>query len=621
MGNALPPEKSYPLTVATIAANAGASGIVCLDVSAEGRTFRLYSSRPGPSRNMRRNAAGEWSPAARADLPSGSSHTIAPVEAGPVLIRVDIRGPLEQQAGYHDPCAGWSDGHDAVADRLCAAFAEGDVLLMIDSPGGAAAGLQQNLARAQAAKAKFSRRCTVFADEQIGSAATWWAMGIGDAMFAPPAGQIGSIGARGAHRSIAAMLAKDGVEFTYFVWPNAGKVAFAPELPLSAEAKARGDRDVRIAGEAFCAAVCASVIGQRHGLTPESVAALSADMLTGQAAVDAGLCDGVASIEDVTKDALAYAARGTETTATGAASATGERAMPKVRAEGDEPDKDGDEEKATGTKPTGVCAKCGTGNPVAHKFCAQCGESMAAEPLEDPAPPSSKPAAALAAVKPMSLDASTAAILDASSEAPLALRTAAVAMRHDRDRLRAELTRRTGGDGVTTDEIIGRSLTMPSAARAAKEQAKVDDAEKRALVARGVATGSAKMTAGDAYIPRVSAAGERLGTDLAPQFAEMSMGTLRGLVAGLEASTPKRNPFEPSRVASKAASDAATGEGATPESFTAAERKALENHPDAQLLVRRGSALSAHPSKMVDAIIASNPSGARAWLAQNGSAS
>ena len=65
----------------------------------------------------------------------------------PLLTRVDISGPLEQRAGYHDPCSGWTDGHDAIAERLCAAFASGDVLLVVDSPGGAAAAAASSRAR------------------------------------------------------------------------------------------------------------------------------------------------------------------------------------------------------------------------------------------------------------------------------------------------------------------------------------------------------------------------------------------------------------------------------------------------------------------------------------------
>ena len=104
---------------------------------------------------------------------------------------------------------------------------------------------------------------TVFADEMIGSAAMWWTSVLGDELFLPEAGQVGSIGARGGHESIAGLLAKEGREMTYFTWPNDGKIAFAPELPLGEIGKARGTRDVSIAGEAFCAAVCGGAVGLR----------------------------------------------------------------------------------------------------------------------------------------------------------------------------------------------------------------------------------------------------------------------------------------------------------------------------------------------------------------------
>ena len=155
--------RSYQLSSALVASSVGA-GVVCLAPAGMGRTYRLHASRPGPERNrpLMRADIG-------ADLPSGAAHVIAPV--APLLTRVDISGPLEQRAGYHDPCSGWTDGHDAIAERLCAAFASGDVLLVVDSPGGAAAGLQQAAARALKAKLHHGRRVTVYADEMIGSAA------------------------------------------------------------------------------------------------------------------------------------------------------------------------------------------------------------------------------------------------------------------------------------------------------------------------------------------------------------------------------------------------------------------------------------------------------------------
>jgi ClpP class serine protease len=296
--------RTYRLTPELIAAHAG-SAVLCLAHQSVGRTYRLHRDRPETNRRLYRTKAGGI---VSADLPSGANHAIAPVEEAPALIRVDISGALEQRAGYHDVCAGWSDGHDAICERLCEAFKTADVLVVGDTPGGAAAGIQQNVARALAAKERYGRRVTGWADEQIGSAGVWWMLAVCDELFIPVQGTVGSIGARAGHMSIAEALAKEGVVQTYFADPP-DKIAFAPEFPLSPEGKRRGERDVKIVADAFRAAVCTSPIGVRRGLTPELLIALGADMLTGQAAVDAGLADGVATFEEVSAYALALAER------------------------------------------------------------------------------------------------------------------------------------------------------------------------------------------------------------------------------------------------------------------------------------------------------------------------
>ena len=275
--------------------------MVCLDARAIGRSHRLHATRPGPEHNR---------PVYRADVigAQGSVLDVTPTDAQePMLTRVDISGVLEQRAGYHEPCAGYTDGHDAIAERLCAAFTEGDVLLVTDSPGGAHAGLQEAVRTALDAKAEHGRRVTAWVGEMCGSAAAWWALALADEVFLPESGIIGSIGARAAHCSIAGALEKEGVSVTYFAAPSASKVAFAEELPLSEEGKARGERDVWIAYEAFERAVCEGPVGMRHGLNPEKLRALDADALTGQRAVDQGLADGVASLKDVMLYALALA--------------------------------------------------------------------------------------------------------------------------------------------------------------------------------------------------------------------------------------------------------------------------------------------------------------------------
>jgi ClpP class serine protease len=539
---------------------------LCLAPDALGRAFRVHAQRPDARTNKRIE---------RADLPSGASHAITAV-APASLIRVEIVGPVEQRSGFHDVCGGWSDGHDAISERLCAAFEEGDVLLVIDSPGGAAAGLEQGLDRALKKKTKRDRRVTVWANEQIGSALTWWAFALGDEIFLPKRGAIGSIGARAGHLSIAGALAKDGMVPSFFTWPNDGKIAFAPELPLSEIGKARGERDVALVGEAFCAAVISSPIGQRNKLTREAIIALGADMLTGVAAVDAGLADGVATEDEV----LAYALK--------LAEKSSNRTSAHARARGDRPMRTNSGAHLRAGNPTEEqtedpgreipteCASCGVENTPDAKFCKGCGASMAPR-AEDPAPPadgedddpppeadgdpmpdteddepppSSKPrlpghdARAHGSSLPELLGLSATASLPAQKKRAMDL--------HAVFAHASTLTGQSNADQIVGG-LTGISHDAANAVRYRKERndlrASADRRERWDLAKRLVATGKDR---GEVFADKLKD-GRRVAV-LTPAFAEMKIGTLRGLVEQREGSEHRRpaNPFEPDRATSEA---------------------------------------------------------------------
>lgn len=288
--------RTYRLTPDLVAAYAGGP-VVCLDVGAIGRTYRLHTTRPGPSRNrpITRRADAGLQP-----ITTAPAEGIEPL---PLVIRVDMRGPLEQRAGYYDVCGGWTDGYDAITERMTTALEAGDVLLVADSPGGACAGIVEAVRRIQAVKAGHGRRITGYVDECAGSAAYWILASVCDEIFLPEQGMVGSIGARSAWYGCAGALAKDGLEVEYFAFPP-GKIAFAPERPLSDAGRERGQRDVMIAFEAFAAAV-----SQARGISRDAIVdVLDADMLTGEAAVAAGLVDGVETLEAVVTYTLAMAA-------------------------------------------------------------------------------------------------------------------------------------------------------------------------------------------------------------------------------------------------------------------------------------------------------------------------
>lgn len=552
------PRSSYQLTAALAATSVGA-GVLCLAPAALGRTYRLHAQRPGPEQNAR------------------IDRTDVRVEPKPALIRVEMLGPLEQRAGYHDPCAGWTDGHDALCDRLCAALVEGDVLLVVDCPGGACAGLQQGVARVLAVKAQYNRRVTVWADEMIASAAYWWAAAVGDEIFVPAAGKVGSIGARAAHESIAGALEKEGVTVTYFADPPE-KVALAPEMPLSSAGRARGERDVQLAAEAFRAAVCGSAIGVRYGLTPEALVALGADVLTGQAAVAAGLVDGVASEEEVTAYALRLAERGAQDPGAPAGvrahGGTMELRRGAVRAEDD--DRPGaEDDEAPPSKPAGekpgreiptACAKCNVENDPDAKFCKGCGASMATMPedgAEDEAPPSSaKPGASLPARIAPSASFAEIFGLDDGASLP-AQKSAAIDLRQLRD-----FASRITGE-TSPDKIIGGLSALADDAAAAprlrRERDRIRSEQARAkrweLARRLVALDVPGRSRGEVYTDAVRPDGSRVldaaGKPLlrlAPEYAEMSLGTFEALVARHERSAPRRSPFEPDRERARHAS-------------------------------------------------------------------
>ena len=619
-GRPLPrPSRTFTLSAAILAANLG-TGIMCLADAGQGRAYRLHAERPGVALNCRaiRCDGGrvEW----RADLPSGAAHVIAPVEAVSPLIMVRISGPLEQRAGYHDPCDGWSDGHDAVADRLCAAFAEGDVLLVVDSPGGAAAGLQQAAERARKAKDQHGRRVTVFADEMIGSAAMWWAYEVGDELFVPIAGQVGSIGARGQHTSIKGALDKEGVLVTYFADPPE-KVCFAPERLPDEETIRRGMRDVELAATMFREAVCGSALGVANGLTPDYLIKLGADMLTGQAAVDAGLATGVESFETVVAYALALAesepggeAR-TATKTTGAKGAKGDRmslratngAPPGARAEDEKK-----EEEQQGSEPSGKCGHCGMQNEDDAKFCDQCGKSMAAQKMEDEPPPSSRatpsserksaaapppPERMAMAPRKLSPTASLASILGATADTPTAIKTAAIGLRHVLDTA-AGITGKSDAAGIV-DELLAvpHMLAKGDAARAAlrKQTAAAEAQEHRRLCLRYVELNPgmrSKVLAdldgdGKPYMDDKGNRRPRVRSD----YAKMSTGTLATIVRDLEKDAPPpRAPWEPD---ARRAEDAAGGARPKKGEPSAAAIEAAKRHPTVlAALSRSGNTLS-----------------------------
>ena len=541
-------DRAYVLTPERLAANAG-SPVVLLDDRAIGRRFRLFDCYPGSNLNEWIRADGfpgspsdpnEFHQSAEND--PGESKALDPTDPLGGLTVVSVRGVLEQRATKHDSgCGGgYCDGHDAVADRLCAALAVGDVLFDVDSPGGAHAGLRENIRRVLEAKKQFGRRITGFANELIGSAAYWWTASICDAIFTPPDGQIGSVGARSAHQSVAGALKKAGVAVTYFCWPDAGKVAFAPELPLSEEGIMRGNRDVAIAGKAF-----AKAVSRARGISFDEIVALKADALTGQSAVDAGLADGVASFGETLNYALSLVASGGDASM----GTTYEKKTTERYEEDDEPTQadDAGETKGDEDDVPPEAPDAPKGDEEEDKKADDADE----DEEEDDHPPlpnrmtgrSGSPRRADSRPLP-SLQELAGVRKGASMPATISALAPMVSLA--RDVLRVTNT-------STASEAKGAlQALVEDASRCAEYETKLRAQQRKAARQERWTLCRALVSAqipgherGRVFVDEVDDSGART-MRLSPVYAEMKLGTLRGLVSGLTSKRdPLKTPFNP----------------------------------------------------------------------------
>lgn len=514
------PRGSYTLTPELIAAHAGGA-VVCLDVAAIGRGYRLHAKRPG---------AAQVRPLAADIVEPGSPSSPIEVEPLPSVMRVEIRGPIEQRAGYHDACGGWSDGYDAIGERMAAALEAGDVLLVIDSPGGACAGLAECVRRIQEKKAHTGRRITAYVDECCASAAYWIAAAVADEIFLPPMGVVGSIGARSAWYGCAGAMAIEGVEVKYFAYPP-GKIAFAPELPLSEAGSARGMRDIMLAFEAFAAAV-----GAARGISRDALVELDADALTGAAAVAAGLADGVETFEQTAAYALAMAAQERDM---GAENEPETPAEAEVDGEAEAGSEEYEEETTRKVKKK-------TTAPV---------DAEEDEPAddEDEGPPSSVPPSARRGAPSASL-AALAGVPEGSSD--LAIRTA-LAGRVSVYQHAARVTGKAAPGEITGAlDAIAKDAADVARMRAERDaaQRQANAAERMRLLHKLSAMGA--HTPGELFRYEPDARGNRQIAGPAklwgPGPTGRTLANLRGYVAAVEARAPgapapkaARDPFQP----------------------------------------------------------------------------
>lgn len=215
---------------------------------------------------------------------------------------LQVHGPFASR-GQVEEC-GYLPGYD----DLEASFAEvlsdrrvTAIVMDVDSPGGDVPRLEETCRRIEAAIAASGKPVLAWVDELAASAAYRIAC-MAEQIFTPPAGRLGSIGTLAVHWDESQALAAAGVKPTIVRSP-AGKAAGHPAEPLSDVGLARLQQLVAESDAAFVNAVSAA-----RAIEPAALLDLDGALRSGEAAVQAGLADGVDTLEGVIALAAARAA-------------------------------------------------------------------------------------------------------------------------------------------------------------------------------------------------------------------------------------------------------------------------------------------------------------------------
>jgi capsid assembly protease len=215
---------------------------------------------------------------------------------------VPVRGVLEQRAAEWS--CGQTCGYDEIEERLTAALFDPGVdavILDVDSPGGDVPGLEEGVARMRAAVLTSGKPCLGLANEAAFSAALWLLLGICDASYLPRSGRMGAVGSVCIFSTEARKLESEGTD-VYVARDPAGKMKPNPVEPLDEVGKERLDRHAAECSGRFIAAISAL-----RSIDPEVIRGWNGDTFTGDQAVEAGLADGVMSLDELVAVAAANA--------------------------------------------------------------------------------------------------------------------------------------------------------------------------------------------------------------------------------------------------------------------------------------------------------------------------
>lgn len=208
---------------------------------------------------------------------------------------IDVRGVIAQRMNLFSQISGGTssqllsrDIESALSDPSIAG-----IVLAIDSPGGTVAGTPELAAKIMAGRAR--KPIMAWTDNAMASAAYWIGSAAEKVYISSNVTQVGSIGVVATHKDVSGAEAKAGVKTTEIYAGKYKRIA-SNYAPLTDEGKAALQDTVD-----YLYSVFVGHVAEQRGAKVEDVLTRMADgrVFVGKQAIDAGLADGMASLDEV----------------------------------------------------------------------------------------------------------------------------------------------------------------------------------------------------------------------------------------------------------------------------------------------------------------------------------
>lgn len=233
--------------------------------------------------------AGDTAPAGVSAKASGTAKRPAAS-----IALINVFGAIMQRAADFGPCEDGT-GCEDIGAALDAAMADetvGQVLMRFNSPGGSVFGVDELAAKIRAARA--TKPVVGIADSMAASAG-YYLLSQCSQVYMTPGGMVGSIGVRMAHEDVSKAMEDAGIKVS-FVYSGKYKVEGNPFEPLGDEARA----DMQAMSDSYYKAFVAAVAkGRGCGVDQVRDNMGQGRMLLADAALAAGMVDGVMTFEQV----------------------------------------------------------------------------------------------------------------------------------------------------------------------------------------------------------------------------------------------------------------------------------------------------------------------------------